>query len=64
VGAEFINGHAVDARRAFVAFDPLQGYSEVLFVQNCGTEGKDSSFTGGKTQRSIDRRLSAALQCF
>ena len=39
VGAEFIDGHAVNARRAFVALDSLQGSSEVLFVQNLGHQG-------------------------
>ena len=39
VGAEFIDGHAVNARRAFVALDPFQGPFEVLFVQNLCHQG-------------------------
>ncbi len=41
VGTEFINGHAVNARCAFVALDPLQGPFEVLFVQNLCHQGRD-----------------------
>lgn len=39
VSAKFVDGHAVYARRAFVALDPLQGPFEVLFVQNLGHQG-------------------------
>jgi hypothetical protein len=41
VGTEFVDGHAVYARRTFVALDPLQGPFEVLFVQNLGHQGRD-----------------------
>ena len=34
VAPEFIDGHAVDARRSFVALDLCQGPFEVLYVQN------------------------------
>ena len=37
--AEFIDAHAVNARRAFVALDPLQGPFEILFVQNLCHQG-------------------------
>ena len=39
VGAEFIDGHAVDARRAFVASDLCQGPFEVLDIQNLVHQG-------------------------
>jgi hypothetical protein len=39
VATEFVNGHAVNTRRTFVALDPLQGPFEVLFVQNLHHQG-------------------------
>jgi hypothetical protein len=41
VGAELVDSHAVNTRRAFVALDPLQGPFEVLFVQNLGHQSRD-----------------------
>ncbi len=51
VSTEFINGHAVNARCAFVALDPLQGSSDAvpsLFTPS-SSSFKVQAFGAGRT---------------